>query len=336
MDDGHPAWLRLQELTREGVDGRAVLERWCAERVQEDLHLDFKTAGSSFANASERKTLAKAISAFSNSAGGLVVWGVRARKRSGEDVDAADAIDAIPDVAAAMSRLQEYTSQATSPVASEVTHHLVYATADGSGAIATLIPASDTGPHMARLGEQRYYKRAGGSTYMLEHFDLEDMFGRRATPVLECEVELASVAIDEHPTTWEKRINCAAYLLVKNTGRGLARFVEVEVSCTRESPSAYRDTGWANTGSTHRTLVERELILHAGAETKIGHMHLIRWLSGGRGLADRQHTDISYVVRAMGMRPRLGTLSVTMAAIHEAYKAGTARVQSSSTPPALP
>ena len=37
---------------------------------------------------------------------------------------------------------------------------------------------------MAKLGENRYYKRSGDSFYQMEHFDLEDMFGRRRKPKL--------------------------------------------------------------------------------------------------------------------------------------------------------
>ena len=37
---------------------------------------------------------------------------------------------------------------------------------------------------MAKAGEDRYYKRSGASFYRMEHFDLEDMFGRRLKPKL--------------------------------------------------------------------------------------------------------------------------------------------------------
>ena len=37
---------------------------------------------------------------------------------------------------------------------------------------------------MAKLGEDRYYKRSGDSFYRMEHFDIADMFGRRRRPNL--------------------------------------------------------------------------------------------------------------------------------------------------------
>jgi hypothetical protein len=41
---------------------------------------------------------------------------------------------------------------------------------------------------MAKLGEHRYFKRSGDSFYRMEHFDLEDMFGRRQKPKLSIRV----------------------------------------------------------------------------------------------------------------------------------------------------
>jgi hypothetical protein len=59
--------------------------------------------------------------------------------------------------------------------------------------VATFVPETDGGPFMALFGEQRYYKRSGDSFYQMEHFDLEDMFGRRQKPNLEMIIEPSKV-----------------------------------------------------------------------------------------------------------------------------------------------
>jgi hypothetical protein len=38
---------------------------------------------------------------------------------------------------------------------------------------------------MAKLGEDRYYKRSGDRFYKIEHFDVADMFDRHRAPVLQ-------------------------------------------------------------------------------------------------------------------------------------------------------
>jgi hypothetical protein len=42
---------------------------------------------------------------------------------------------------------------------------------------------------MAKFGQDRYYKRSGDTFRRMEHFDLEDMFGRRPRPKLELQID---------------------------------------------------------------------------------------------------------------------------------------------------
>jgi len=65
------------------VLARADIERFIKEGKEEDLHLDFKTVNAAdLKSGSDRKNFAKALSGFANSDGGIVVWGVVARRDS--------------------------------------------------------------------------------------------------------------------------------------------------------------------------------------------------------------------------------------------------------------
>lgn len=88
----------------------------------------------------------------------------------------------IADAALFMSRLSEHAASAASPVVEGVEHRLL----EGSGGpfALTHVPESSAGPHMAKLGEDRYYKRSGDRFVCMEHFDIADMFGRRRRPLL--------------------------------------------------------------------------------------------------------------------------------------------------------
>ena len=162
----------------------AQIDDYIARRQEEHLQLDFKTIrGANLASADDRRSFAKSLSGFANSAGGIIVWGVDARKND-QGVDCAGATSEIKLLKMLLSRLNEFTGQAVSPIVDGVRHKLIERTAD-TGFAATLVPESQSAPHMAKLGEDRYYKRAGASFYKMEHFDLEDMFGRRQKPRLE-------------------------------------------------------------------------------------------------------------------------------------------------------
>ena len=154
-------------------------------KQEENLTLDFKTINNAnLTNKDDKRNLAKSLSAFANSSGGLVIWGVEAKKNK-KGIDCATGLKEIEDIRLFLSRLNEFTGMAVSPIVDDVRHRIIETSANKGIAI-TYIPESSSGPHMAKMGEDRYYKRSGDSFYRLEHFDLEDMFGRRSYSQMLC------------------------------------------------------------------------------------------------------------------------------------------------------
>jgi hypothetical protein len=160
----------------------AMIDQMIAEHREEDLYLDFKTTRTpDFSNRDDRKLLAKCISGFANSAGGLIVWGVDAREVDG--VDAAQDYALIERPPIFLSRLNEFSAVATAPPVLGVEHKGM--SLDGaSGFAATFVPPTDGDPCMAKLGEDRYYQRVGSRFVVMEHYAIADMFGRRRRPAL--------------------------------------------------------------------------------------------------------------------------------------------------------
>lgn len=74
-----------------------------------------------------------------------------------------------------LSRLNQLTGDAVDPTDPGVRHRIIHRTRKGDGFAISMIPENDSGPHMAKLGEDRYYKRSGGSFYKMEHYDIADM-----------------------------------------------------------------------------------------------------------------------------------------------------------------
>jgi hypothetical protein len=216
----------------------SLLEGWIATRRQEDLHLDFKLlSNGADLSREDRKNLAKAISGFSNSDGGLVVWGVDCRPDEA-GVDAAQVLRPISNAAAVLAKLQSLTGEAVSPIVDGVEHRIIATGADAS-IIVTLVPPSVSGPHMAGMGEGRYYKRSGDSFYRMEHFDVADMFGRRRQPQLNLQL-----ARERQPSSTGKLHLYRLNALISNTGRNTARLFKVVVTL----PATVLD--WPNDGTS--------------------------------------------------------------------------------------
>lgn len=185
---------------------------YISSNQEENINLDFKLINRpNLSHSDDKKNLAKALSGFANSSGGLIVWGVEARKNA-EGVDCAVSLVEIQPLPLFISRLNEMTGRGVSPIVEGVLHKPIPTTGD-KGVAVTLVPESDSGPHMAKLGEDRYYKRSGDSFYKMEHFDLEDMFGRRRKPKL--------ILVGRQYRRGGRPVN---YILgIKNIGRGTAK-----------------------------------------------------------------------------------------------------------------
>jgi hypothetical protein len=195
-----------------------VINRFVEEQQEEHLHLDFKSIGDPSLSKDDRRNLAKALSGFANSDGGLIIWGVDARKNSA-GVDCACALKPVSFLPALVSRLNGLTGEAVSPTVDGILHKRIPIDQD-SGFAATYVPASDSGPHMARSGDDRYYKRSGDSFYRMEHFDIADMFGKRRRPVLEIfsRITRGSTIRSEGMVLYKVHI----LLGISNRGRGSA------------------------------------------------------------------------------------------------------------------
>lgn len=186
------------------------VREFIAQGQEEHLQLDFKTVKHATLNSEDdKRNFAIALSGFANSSGGLIVWGVTTTREG--DVDHADGEKPVS-ISTMLPRLNTLTGEGVSPSVAGVRHRGI-PIIDNEGFVISLIPESDGGPHMARLGEYRYYKRSGSNFYKMEHFDVADMFGRRQRPNLALTIARAS----------DPEVDDLFDLWVTNIGRALAR-----------------------------------------------------------------------------------------------------------------
>jgi hypothetical protein len=177
---------RAEDIFKEIITlGEEALDQFIINRRTEELFLDFKRAnsegkGNNTLHKDDRKNLAKAISGFGNSEGGVIVWGVDC-SRDMEIGDVASAKVKVKNVRRFLSWLENAVSGCTVPPHKSVINRIISEDADGNGFIATLMPKSNFAPHMSALNNV-YYIRSGSSTLPTPHSVLAGMFGRRPQP----------------------------------------------------------------------------------------------------------------------------------------------------------
>jgi hypothetical protein len=146
----------------------------------EELFLDFKRSADSGAGRrfhdDDRQNLAKAISGFGNSEGGIIIWGVDCRDQGGSG-DLPGKKLSIHNPQRFVSWLEGAVSGCTIPPHPGVSHHAIESKSD-SGFVITHVPKSALAPHQCIQGRQNYFMRAGSNFEPVPHGVLAGLFGR--------------------------------------------------------------------------------------------------------------------------------------------------------------
>lgn len=209
---------RCNDLFDRIVDGgKEAIEQFIADRESERFFLDFKRASNNGRDAHltdiDRNNLAKAISGFGNSEGGVIVWGVDcSRNIDGSDVARFEV--PIENPRRFCSQLEDAVSGCTIPPHTSVESIVVMAEEE-SGFVVTLIPSSNSAPHQT-ISKNQYYVRTGSSFAPTPHSVLAGMFGRRPQPHVFHNFNLALAGW--HNDTLKVSIG----LVIYNEGPGIA------------------------------------------------------------------------------------------------------------------
>jgi hypothetical protein len=172
------------------AEGEPAVARLVTERRQENVALEFKTkekASVSGYSKDDKRNLGAALSALSNSMGGLILWGISAKKDA-DGVDCATALQPITDIERFKADVSRLLSQALMPRHEGIIVEAIPAQEPrGAGYLAIYVERSERRPHRCEFGVGRYYKRIGDSSIAMEHYDIEDSFKRLVVPWLEAE-----------------------------------------------------------------------------------------------------------------------------------------------------
>lgn len=174
----------FEKIKREGI---SAIDDFILQRQSEELFLDFKRSADSGEGTklheNDRHNLAKMLSAFGNSSGGVIVWGIDCSHNPKDNADLPRSKCVIKDVKRFVGRLEGAVSGCTLPAHSKVVHYPVELINSGDGFVATLIPESYLAPHQNRF-DSCYYIRVGSNCERAPHGVIAGMFGKKPTPNL--------------------------------------------------------------------------------------------------------------------------------------------------------
>jgi Putative DNA-binding domain len=178
------------EVIYNSINSYDSLKKMIEQKQGENLFIEFKQKPKNDFCDDDRKNLGKALSGFANSAGGILIFGVK------EDPKSKFSLDPILNPEQFEHKVQEQISRLTAYNVPNVMSKIIKDQSNlSSGYIIILIPKSDISPHQV-IDDKKYYKRSGESFKPMEHFELENMFGRTPKPVFTPDILIVATQND--------------------------------------------------------------------------------------------------------------------------------------------
>jgi hypothetical protein len=158
------------------------LQRLVDEEIQESLTLDYKASPSLAKDSKSRDELCKDVSAFANSAGGQIIYGIEEKDRNPVKVD--DGSD--------LSRewIEQVIDSNIQPRLDGLTITPVPLGSARHAYVLTISQALGRAPHQAP--DKKYYKRQNFQSVPMEDYEIRDALRRATSPELYVELALAN------------------------------------------------------------------------------------------------------------------------------------------------
>lgn len=160
-----------------------------SDKIPESINLDYKASGSLDNTDGKKKEIGKDVSAFANSAGGVIVYGIAE-------------VGIYPDKLDGGVDPKETTKEwLENVIMSHIQRRVMgvrifqvplQTTAPGRVAYVVSIPASPYAPHMAT--GNRYYKRYNFSSVPMEEFEVRDVSRRLVSPDVSLLLDVANTS----------------------------------------------------------------------------------------------------------------------------------------------
>jgi hypothetical protein len=147
------------------------------DQVAESLTLDYKASASLQRTDGKKADLSKDVSAFANSAGGLLVYGIKENGHIPTELDEGLNPDEI-----SKEWLEQVINSRISRRIDGIQIQQIYLTGTRTGRVAYIVavPASARAPHMA--SDHRFYKRFNFESVPMEEYEVRDVSRRLVAP----------------------------------------------------------------------------------------------------------------------------------------------------------
>lgn len=213
-------------------------------KIEENLNLDYKASGSLQRNDKKTNEISKDVSAFANSDGGIIIYGI---KEDQINRHLPESIDPINRNEISKEWLEQIIQSKVRPRINGIIIHSVSVDEQTDEVVYVVdIPKSNTA-HQAN--DKKYYKRFNFNSEPMYDYEIRDILNRTKSPVIDLELEIEkytyevkqqnfglpafSIGTDgmyqkEEPAK-EYKTNYTLRIFARNNGRVLANYVNAYI-----------------------------------------------------------------------------------------------------------
>jgi len=313
------------------------IQRYIDEEIEESLRLDYKASGALDKTDNKKKEITKDVSAMANSAGGLIIYGIKEYQEKSKK-HKPEEIDGIKRSEISKEWLEHVISNIQPRIDGLLIHPITIEDNEDLVVYVVEIPKSNTAHQATNC---IYYKRFNFESVPMEDYEVRDTMGRKGNPQFKLEFSInifSEKKISNLGKTPEEIINVNLLILATNVGKVYANYVnayisipveiahEVPVWQTKESLKNGEDFDKVKTiqyteDNTVRDVVDWDMSI-TGPSKKYGparYQPILPGLTHSWHIAlrddidevDMEDLNISWTLYADNARPISGTIKVS-------------------------
>jgi len=182
-----------------------IIKSFIENEIEESIHIEFKSAGALSKKDGQKKEVSKDVSAFANSDGGIIIYGIEEKNHKAHNLSFIDGNEFT----------KEWLEQIISSTVNRNIPDLKIFPIRNNGIISNTIyvvqiPSSIDAPHMSR--DKKYYKRFNFESVPMEEYEVRQLYGRKVKSKLILAQSLISkLEVDEESEEYEYSLEVDVY-----------------------------------------------------------------------------------------------------------------------------